>query len=165
MRLSFLSRAYCGTPVDVGDLLMTKLPTIQKHVLSAHFKSKLIYEFICHCESRYLGRTSQHLFDHIKQHVPKQIRQGGQLKDGLTPSHSYKTTFSDNQSIASTSAIGKHLLENPTCASHYKDEMFFVISRGRSPFHLSVLEAILTIKTQFMLPEGFCIVYECCIDS
>ena len=37
-------------------------------------KSNVIYQFSCHCDSRYVGRTSQRLQDRIKQHVPKSIR-------------------------------------------------------------------------------------------
>ena len=40
------------------------------------------------------------------------------------------------------SAIGNHLLHNQKCASHYKDNQFFILSKARSDFHLSVLESI-----------------------
>ena len=40
------------------------------------------------------------------------------------------------------SAIGNHLLHNHKCASHYKDDQFFILSKARSDFHLSVLESI-----------------------
>ena len=40
------------------------------------------------------------------------------------------------------SAIGNHLLHNQKCASHYKDNQFFILSKTRSDFHLSVLEPI-----------------------
>ena len=46
----------------------------------------------------------------------------------------------NNQSLASDSAIGLHLLQNPTCAQHYDDSRFFILAQGRSPFHLSALE-------------------------
>ena len=39
------------------------------------------------------------------------------------------------------SAIGQHLLDNPVCASHYNDDKFSILARGRSLFHLSALEA------------------------
>ena len=35
----------------------------------------VIYEYVCHCDSRYVGRTTQRLQERIKQHVPKAIRQ------------------------------------------------------------------------------------------
>ena len=40
------------------------------------------------------------------------------------------------------SAIGNHLLHNQKCASHLKDNQFFILSKARSDFHLSVLESI-----------------------
>ena len=40
-------------------------------VLSTTQKSFVIYEYKCHCDSWYVGRTSQRLQDHIKQDVPQ----------------------------------------------------------------------------------------------
>ena len=50
------------------------LSATNKYVLPALQKSNVIYQFSCHCDSRYVGRTSQRLQDRIKQHVPKSIR-------------------------------------------------------------------------------------------
>ena len=50
------------------------LSATKKYVLPALQKSNVIYQFSCHCNSRYVGRTSQMLQDRIKQHVPKSIR-------------------------------------------------------------------------------------------
>ena len=49
------------------------LPAIKKDVLPSHHHSNVIYQFLCHCDSRYVGRTSQRLEERIKQHVPKSI--------------------------------------------------------------------------------------------
>ena len=51
------------------------LPASRKDVLPAIQKSSVIYEYKCHCDSRYVGRTAQRLQDRIKQHVPKWLRQ------------------------------------------------------------------------------------------
>ena len=51
------------------------LPVARKDVLLAIQKSVVIYEYKCHCDSRYVGRTSQRLQDRIKQHVPQWLRQ------------------------------------------------------------------------------------------
>ena len=51
------------------------LPVARKHVLPTTKKSFVIYECKCHCDSRYLGRTSQRLQDRINQHVPQWLRQ------------------------------------------------------------------------------------------
>ena len=42
------------------------LPVARKDVLPAIQKSSVIYEYKCHCDSRYVGRTSQRLQDRIK---------------------------------------------------------------------------------------------------
>ena len=41
----------------------------------------------------------------------------------------------------SFSAIGQHLLQNPTCAREYNDNKFSILARGRTSFHLSTLKA------------------------
>ena len=41
---------------------------------SYHSKSSVVYGFLCRCEARYVGRTTQRLADRIKQHVPTSIR-------------------------------------------------------------------------------------------
>ena len=51
------------------------LPVARKDVLPTIQKSFVIYEYKCHCDSRYVGRTSQRLQDRIKQHVPQWLRQ------------------------------------------------------------------------------------------
>ena len=43
--------------------------------------------------------------------------------------------------VTSFSAIGQHLLQNPTCAREYNDDRFSILARGRTSFHLSTLEA------------------------
>jgi len=49
-------------------------PANKKDVLPGFQQSNVIYQFSCHCDSWYLGRTSQRLQDRIKQHVLKSIR-------------------------------------------------------------------------------------------
>ena len=49
------------------------LPATKKDVLPSHHQSNVIYQFLCHCDSRYVGRTSQRLEERIKQHMPKWI--------------------------------------------------------------------------------------------
>ena len=51
------------------------LPVTCKDVLPTTQKSPVIHEYKCHCDSRYVGRTSQRLLDRIKQHVPQWLRQ------------------------------------------------------------------------------------------
>ena len=53
------------------------------------------------------------------------------------------------KSETSFSAIGQHLWQNPKCAREYNDNKFSILSRGRTFFHLSTLEATY-IQTKFM---------------
>ena len=51
------------------------LPAAKKDVLPANQRSMVIYQYVCHGDSRYVGRTTQRLQERIKQHVPKAIKQ------------------------------------------------------------------------------------------
>ena len=66
----------CFSAVEPRVVYSTKelLPATNKNVLPALQKSNVIYQFSCHCDSRYVGCTSQRLQDRIKLHVPKSIR-------------------------------------------------------------------------------------------
>ena len=55
------------------------LPAARKDVLPANQRSMVIYAHVCHCDSRYVGRTTQRLQERIKQHVPKAIWQKNTL--------------------------------------------------------------------------------------
>ena len=44
------------------------LPVAKKDVLPAFHQSNIVYQFLCHCDSQYVGRTSQRLQQRIKQH-------------------------------------------------------------------------------------------------
>ena len=50
------------------------LPTVHENVLPILQQNNVVYEYVCHCDSRYLGRTSQRLQDRFRQHVSKSIR-------------------------------------------------------------------------------------------
>ena len=47
------------------------LPVAHIDVLPIIQKSSVINKYKCHCDSRYVERTSQRLQDRIKQHVPQ----------------------------------------------------------------------------------------------
>ena len=78
------------------------------------------------------------LEDRIKQHVPSHIRNKTHPKREQ-PSRSCKTKITTK---TCDSAIGQHLLENPDCAKNYNCDMFRIIGKARSSFHLAVLESI-----------------------
>ena len=68
------------------------------------------------------------LFSRVKQHVPMYLRKAADSKQDIdkTPS----------------SAIGNHLKSSRACLEKFSDDRFRIINRGRSEFHLSVLEAL-----------------------
>ena len=90
------------------------LPVARKDALPTSLKSSVIYEYLWHCDSRYVGRASQRLQDRIKQHVPNGLRQQTEQPTRSHPSRSCKRkhTVPDCDS-----AIGQHLLENEQCAA------------------------------------------------
>ena len=96
-----------------------------------HGKSNVVYHFQCHCDSAYIGRTTQRFHKRRDQHVPKYLREWTKNTTKRPPKRSTVPT-----------AIGQHLLENPKCAQHYSDDRFTFLARARNAFHLSVLESI-----------------------
>ena len=140
----------CKGPSQVVEpriIFKTKelVPATKKDVLPAHQQSNVIYEYSCHCDSRYAGRTSQRLLDRINQHIPKSIRNANSILKRSLPSRACKSS-TPNPTQTCDSAIGLHLLLNASCAKHYHQDRFRILARGRSFFHLSVLESIF-IKT------------------
>ena len=119
------------------------LPVARKDVPPAIQKIFVIYEYKCHCDSRYVGRTSQRLQDRIKQHVPQWLRQQLTRPRRSQPHRSCKRTDTKPDC---DSAIGQHLLDNDRCALNYDDKRFSILAAARSSFHLNLLEAIY-IKT------------------
>ena len=112
----------------------------------------VVYEYVCHCDSRYVGRTTRRLQERIKQHVPKAIRQKNTLTQEQGTHRSQPTRTQPNRKCKaksktqfepeSDSAIGQHLLESSQCARNYTDSQFKILTTARSHFHLSLLEAV-----------------------
>ena len=94
--------------------------------------SMVVYQHVCRCDCRYVGRTSQRQQDRIKRHMPKAIRNQTQPDRDL---------FQSNPT--STSAIGQHFLHNEKCVSYYDDNQFSILAKERTLFHLSTLKATL----------------------
>ena len=109
----------------------------RKDVLPAIQKRSVIYEYKCHCDSRYVGRTAQRLQDRIKQHVPKWLRQHT-ASQRVQPNRACKRK---QPTPECDSATGQHLLENDQCAVNHNDDQFSILDTARNPFHLSLLEA------------------------
>ena len=111
-----IQRCYFTVETRVVFTIKSLLSATKKDVLSAHCHNNVIYQFVCHCDSRYVRRTSQRLQKRIKQHVPRSIRNHHYSQDCSNLSRACKknSTF---QIITHDFAIGQHLLENPFCAS------------------------------------------------
>ena len=118
------------------------LSVARKDVLPTIQKSFVIYEHKCHCDSRYVGRTSQRLQDRIKQHVPQWSRQQLTRPRRSQPHRSCKQ---NDTKPDCDSAIGQHLLEQ--CALNYDNKRFSILAAARSSFHLNLLKAAY-IKTR-----------------
>ena len=122
----------------------------------------VIYEYVCRCDSRYVGRTTQRL---------QETHQATCSKSNKTKNHSYSGTGNPPISPTRTqpnrkrkaksktqfdpesnSAIGQHLLESNQCARNYSDLQFKILTTARSQFHLSLLEEVLycTEKNRFV---------------
>ena len=104
-----------------------------KDITPTHHLANVIYKFSCRCDSVYAGRISQRLHIRMGQHVPKLFLEH---MCGRITSTRKKTSWKIS------SSIGKHLHENPDCAKNYRPQDFSVLARGRSEFHLRVLEAM-----------------------
>ena len=110
---------HCYLTVEAHVVYKTNqlLLVANKDVLPALQNSHVIYQFSCHSDRRYVGRTSQSLQDRIKQHVQKSIRYGTSFPKRDLPirkcKYSTKST-TQIQSLTHDSAIGLHLLRNPT---------------------------------------------------
>ena len=122
------------------------LPVARKDVLPTTLKSSVVYEYSCHCDSRYVGRTSQRLQDRIKQHVPKWLQQQAKRPTRSQPGRSCKLKRNNSDC---DSAIGQHLLDNEQCAANYNDKRFKILAVARNSFHLCLLEATF-IKTKLI---------------
>ena len=113
------------------------LPASRKDALPAIQMSSVSYEYKCHCDRRYVGRTAQQLQDRMKQHVPKWLRQHTAYQR-VQPNRACKRK---QPTPECDSAIGQHLLENDQCGANYNDDQFAILDTARSPFLLSLLEA------------------------
>ena len=95
------------------------LPAIHKDVLPTFQQNNLVYEYACHCDSQYVGRTPQRLKDRIRQHMPQSIT--NRIDEQKEPECQGKSV---NSIPHCDSTIRNYLLHNQKCASHYKDNYY-----------------------------------------
>ena len=75
----------------------------------------------------FFGRTNQCLDSRIK-HVPTKIWQGNYFADRIN--NTYR------------SSIAEHLINNRNCVLFYSADLFTILSKSHSDYHLKVLETI-----------------------
>ena len=153
------------------------LPNAYKDTLPKLNKSNIVYMFKCNrCECEYVGKSSRRLVDRISEHVPSAIRRRAaapEQKDVFEQSTSHNYNLRSQNAIAVSSrskcskkpskksAIREHLFENPACANNYTQDCFNAIGQARTPFHLSVLEAVLINSRKPILCRQKEFVYHC----
>ena len=113
-----VKRCYFAVELCIAYTTRQLLPAAKKDVLPAFHQSNIVYQFLCHCDSRYVGGSSERLQQKIKQHVPKIILQEHISQNRSTLARSCEPIKSF-KAETSFSAIGQHLLQNPTCAREY----------------------------------------------
>ena len=99
---------------------------VEKTFFPQHSRS-LIYSFTYVCRLQYILRTNQCLDSRIK-HVPTKIRQGNYFADRIN--NTYR------------SSIAEHLINNCNCASSNSVDLFTILRKSHSDYHLKVLETI-----------------------
>ena len=153
------------------------LPNAYKDTLPKSHKSNLIYMFKCNrCDCEYVGKTSRRLVDRIDEHVPSAIRkraddQTQQQNNPVVQVFPQRYNLRSRNIISShsqpsiapsnISAVKLHLFENPDCARTYTRDCFKVIGQARTPFQLSVLEAVLINSHKPILCRQKDFVYHC----
>ena len=103
------------------------LPATKKGSVPTSVSNNIVYNFSCHCDTRYIGRTSQRLQDRIRQHVPRFIR-----TDQILNSRNTSTRFGEFSILVmfGKSSIGQHFLNNLMCVQYYNDKKFTILSFG-----------------------------------
>ena len=129
------------------------LPVTRKDVLPTTRKSSVIQEYKCHCDSRYVGRTSQQLQDCIKQHVPHWLRQQLTCPRRSQP---HRLCKRNDTKPDCDSTIGQHLLKSDKCALNYDNKRFSILATARSSFHLNLLAVAILPSTAIYPQRLFC---------
>ena len=128
-----VSSCYYNVSPRVMLISRPMLTSAPKDVLPILSRRNLVYEFTCHCDSRYVGKTTQRLLSRVKEHVPVYVRNN--TRPEKIPS----------------SAIGRHLRDNDDCRIHFNNDRFSILGFGRNDFHLAVLESLFIIEKRPIL--------------
>ena len=99
---------HCFKAVELRVLFSTRkiFPSIHKDAVSSIQQSMVVYEYVCRCDCRYVGRTSLRLEEIINQHVPNFIRRKQQPTKILPERKCTIRSIATHQQCVS--AIGLH---------------------------------------------------------
>ena len=100
----------------------TRFLTKTKNVLPAHLYNDVIYQFVCHCDSRYVGHTSRNRKNTLSNIFPDWSAIIIFLKITLI-------FFVPARQIVSLKLLPITLLQNSPFVSQYSDAKFFTLSK------------------------------------
>ena len=97
----------CFSAVEPRVIFQTRkiLPSIYKDVVPTTQQSLVVYQYVCRCDCRYVGRTSLRLQERITQHIPKSIR-NKEKPTKLLPRRNCKTKTPLNQLECGLQGLG-----------------------------------------------------------
>ena len=105
------------------------LPFLQIYIyIYIYHINSVIYKYTCSCGSDYVGRTSNRLDLHIRQHLPDRILNLRLIRGQLANT--------------SGSSIAEHMINSRECVADFNVDRFSIPSRSHSLFHLKVLETL-----------------------
>ena len=107
------------------------LQSAKKDSVPTTQKSCVVYEFVCLCEARYVGRTTQRPADRIK-HVPTSIRK----KSSTVREQSPRMCKNISSKINCESAIGQHLIKIQNALIHILTIIFRLLDKRDRHFIL-----------------------------
>ena len=135
--------ASCYGSVSTRLIFTSKrmLPVACKDVLPTTHKSFVIYEYKCHCESRYAVRRAN-ISTITGSH---QATCSAMVKATIAPSTRFlphRWCKRNDTTPDCDSATGHHLLENKQCVLNYDNKRFSILVPARIFFHLNLLERL-----------------------
>ena len=124
-----VSSCFGAVKLRVAFSTRKMLPTVRKDVVPTKQQSMVVYQYVCRCDCRYVGRTSQRLQDRIKQHIPKAIRNQAQTNCDLFQSNHTSTSAGAWLALDNTSSTIKNApltMMTTNFLFWLKEEHFFI---------------------------------------
>ena len=123
---------HCFRAVEPRVLFSTRkiLPSIHKDAVPSIQQSMVVYEYVCRCDCRLVGRPSLRLEERINQHVPNFIRRKQEPTKILPERKCNVRSLATQQQCVSANEF--HLMQNPECATQYSNDQFSILAKTRS---------------------------------